>query len=152
MASSFLALLLFFLSSALHLDSKELSRRPHGIFPPALAPRLAVVDGLPLEGWGAAIEDEDGLDAEEEQLAYPTEEADNVAVPQRVALLVAHSFEELVYPDGRIDGEPLLVQRLDLDGSRAGLEDGPQAGDTHGGLRMKFSMGWRTELRGWLPL
>jgi hypothetical protein len=37
----------------------------------------------------------------------------------------------LVDPDGGIDGESFLVQGLDFDRSGAGLDDGPQASDTH---------------------
>lgn len=57
-----------------------------------------------------------------------------MAIPQRISFLVAHGLEELVDPDGSIDGEALLVQRFDLDWPRAGLQNGPEAGDTHSAI------------------
>jgi len=125
---------LLLLRRALHLQREQLARRPHGILPPPFPPRLPRADGLPLERGGAAVEDEDGLDADEEQLADAAEEADDVAAAQRISLLVAHRFQELVDPDRGVDREAFLVQCFDLDGPRAGLQDGPEAGDSHGGL------------------
>lgn len=133
-------LLFLLLSRPLHLYGQQLPSRPDCILPPALAARFTVADGLTLEGGGAAIENEDGLDADEQQLADPAEETDDVAVAQGVSFLVAHGFEELVDPDGGIHGEPLLVQGLNLDGPRAGLQHSPEAGDTHCGSLPAFSI------------
>jgi hypothetical protein len=68
-----------------------------------------------------------------------------MAVPQSIAFLVAHGFEKLVDPDGGIDGETLLVQRLDLDRPRAGLQDSPEASDTHGRASRTKSISLRQE-------
>jgi hypothetical protein len=97
---------------------------------------------LSLQRWCAAIEDEDGLDADKEQLAYSAKETDNMAVSQRISFFVAHGFKELVDPDGGIDGESLLVQRFDLDWPRARLQNGPEASDTHGALPRTWSIGF----------
>ena len=93
-----------------------------------------MIDGLALERGCAAIEDENGLDADEEELAYSAKETDNMTAAQCVALLIAHSFEKLVDPYRGVDGDAPLVQRLDFNGPRAGLQDSPEAGDTHGNL------------------
>jgi hypothetical protein len=93
----------------LHLNRQEFACGPCGILSPTLSPRFAVADSLSLERRSAAIEYEDGLDAEEEELAYTAEEANNMTVPQGIALFITDSFEELVDPDGCVDGEALLV-------------------------------------------
>jgi hypothetical protein len=139
----FLPLLLLFLGSPLHLYRKKLSSCSDSIFSPALAARLAVADGLSLERRRATIEHKDGLDADEEELADSAKEAHNVAVAQGIALFITHSFKELVNPDGGIDSEALLVQRFDLDGTRAWLQDGPEASDTHGRVLETQSIGLR---------
>ena len=77
----------------------------------------------------------------EQELADAPEEADDVRVAQRIAFLVAHGFEELVDPDGGVDGEALLVEGRELDGAGAGGEDGPEALDAHS---------WTVERRWWL--
>ena len=58
-----------------------------------------------------------------------------MAVAQGVALLVADCLEKLVNPDGGIDGEALAVERRQVCRARAGLHDGPEALNTHGGLQ-----------------
>ena len=55
-----------------------------------------------------------------------------MAALQRVAFLVAHRLEELVDPDGGVHGQALAVQGVDLDGAGAWVQNGPEAGDTHG--------------------
>ena len=52
-------------------------------------------------------------------------------VAEGVSFFVAHGFEELVDPDGGVDCEALFVQGFDLDGAGAGVDDVPEAGDTH---------------------
>lgn len=138
---SFFPLPVLLLSSPLHLYSQQLPRCPDCIFPSSLTARLAVADSLSLERRCATIEDEDGLDADEEELAYSAKETNNMAVAQRVSFLVSHCFEELVNPNGGIHGEPLLVQRLDLNRPRAGLQDSPETGDTHGDVPKTRSIG-----------
>ena len=54
-----------------------------------------------------------------------------MAASQRIAFLVAHRFQKLVDPDGCVDGEAFAIQRLDLDGAGAGVQNRPEAGDTH---------------------
>jgi hypothetical protein len=53
-------------------------------------------------------------------------------IPERVSLFVSNSLEELVYPNRRVDGESFAVQGFEFDGSSAGLDYSPEAGDTHG--------------------
>ena len=53
-------------------------------------------------------------------------------IPERVSLFVSNSLEELVYPNRRVDGESFAVQGFEFDGSSAGLDYSPKAGDTHG--------------------
>lgn len=55
-----------------------------------------------------------------------------MGVAEGVAFLVAHGFQELVDPDGGVDGEALFVEGFELDGAGAGLDDGPEAGYAHG--------------------
>jgi len=79
----------------------------------------------------AAIEDEDGLDAEEEQFTDTPEETHNVRVTQSIAFFIAHCFEKLIDPDGGIDCEALLVEGREGCWTSGGREDGPEACDTH---------------------
>lgn len=69
----------------------------------------------------------------EEELADAAKEADDVAVAEGMAFLVANSFQELVDPDRSVDGETLPREGFELDGACAGLDDGPEARDAHGG-------------------
>lgn len=65
-----------------------------------------------------------------------------MTVAQGVALLVAYGLQKLVYPDGGVDGEALAVQRGEIGGARTGLEDLPEAVDTHDeGVSMRESVG-----------
>lgn len=54
-----------------------------------------------------------------------------MAVAEGVAFFVSYRFQELVDPDRGVHGESLFVQRFELDGTRAGLHDSPEAGDAH---------------------
>jgi len=127
-----LAVCLFFFRESLHLEGEQFPSSACGILPSTFPSLLASINGLTLEHWSAAIEDEDGLDADEEQLADAAKEADDMTVSQGIALLVADCLEKLIDPDGRVNGETLLVQSLDLDRSSAWLHHSPEAGDTHG--------------------
>lgn len=91
------------------------------------------MDGGALESRSAAVEDEHRFDAVPEQFAYSTEEADDMTVTEGVAFFVAHGFEELVDPDGGVDGQAFAVERGEVGWPGAGLEDGPETVDTHGG-------------------
>lgn len=91
------------------------------------------MDGGALEGRGAAVEDKHRLDAVPEQFTYSTEETDDVRVAEGVAFFVANGFEELVDPDGGVDGQAFAVERREVGWAGAGLEDGPEAVHTHGG-------------------
>jgi hypothetical protein len=133
--SLLLPLLLFLFSAPLHLNRKQLARRPRRIIPPPLSPLLARANDIPLQRRGAAVKDKDGFDAVEEELADSAEESYHMAVPQGVSLFVSDGFEELVDPDGGVDGQSLAVQRLEFRRARAWLHDGPETGDTHGGLQ-----------------
>jgi hypothetical protein len=147
MLRSFFTLPIFFLGSPLHLYRQQLPSCPDRIFSSALAARLAVADRLSLQRRCATIKDEDGLNANEEELAYSAKETDDMTVTQRISFFIAHCFKELVDPDRGIDSEPLLVQGFDLDGPRAGLQNSPEASDTHGALPGTLSIGfegWRS--------
>lgn len=91
------------------------------------------MDGGALEGGSTAIEDEHRLDAVPEKFAYSTEETDDVGVAKSVAFFVADGFEELVDPDGGVDGQALAVEGGQVGWAGARLEDGPEAVHTHGG-------------------
>ena len=52
-----------------------------------------------LQCWRPPIENEDGFDAIEQQLAYPPEETNDMSVHKTAAFLVAHGGLKLVYPD-----------------------------------------------------
>ena len=67
----------------------------------------------------------------EQQLAYSPEKADDVRVAQSVAFLVADRFQELVDPDGGVDGEALFVEGGELDRARAGGENSPKTLNAH---------------------
>jgi hypothetical protein len=86
---------------------------------------------LSLESGRTAIEDEDGLDTEVEQFAYPPEEAYDVGVTQRIAFFVADGFEELVDPDGGVDGEAFTIESWKRCWACGGCEDGPETGNSH---------------------
>jgi hypothetical protein len=92
---------------------------------------LPLLDGCSLERWCTTVKHEDGLDAEPEELADAAEETDDVRVAQRIPLLVANGFQELVYPDGRINGQALAIERGEIGWACAWLDDGPEAVDTH---------------------
>jgi hypothetical protein len=52
-------------------------------------------DSVLLETRCSSIEDKDGLDAMEEELVNPTEEAEDVSIRERAAFLVLHRCLEL---------------------------------------------------------
>jgi hypothetical protein len=54
-----------------------------------------------------------------------------VGVAQRIAFFVAHCFEELVDPDRGVDCEAFAIEGWERGRSCAGLENGPETGDTH---------------------
>lgn len=54
-----------------------------------------------------------------------------MAVAQTVAFFVAHGFEELVDPDGGVDGEAFAVEGGEVGWAGAGAGDGPEALDAH---------------------
>ncbi len=137
-----LTLLVLLLGHALHLHGEQLPGGARGILAAALASPASGLEGGALQGGSAAIKDEDGLHAMPQQLADAAEEADDVAVAQGVALLVTDGFEELVNPDGGVDSEALSVEGGEVRGAGAGLRDGPESLDTHGGLR-----DWKTKGR-----
>ena len=56
-----------------------------------------------------------------------------MAVAQGVAFFVAHSFEELVDPDGGVDGETFLCEGWERCGPSSRRDHGPETSDTHGG-------------------
>lgn len=64
-------------------------------------------EGAALEGGGGAVEDEDGLGAEKEELAYATEEAEKVGVADHLPLLVPHRLHELHHPYACVDRQLL---------------------------------------------
>ena len=55
-----------------------------------------------LQNRGAAVEDEDGADLEEQQFADAAQKSNEVSVADHVALLVAHRLYELDDPDRSI--------------------------------------------------
>jgi hypothetical protein len=99
------------------------------------------MQGGAFQGGRAAVEDKDGLDAIPKELANAAEEANNMAVAQSIALLVANGLEELVDPDGSINGETLVVEGGEVRGTSAGLHDGPEALNTHDEPRRKCISG-----------
>lgn len=60
-------------------------------------------EGAALEGGGGAVEDEDRLGAEEQELADATEKAEEVGVVDHLPLLVPHRLHELHHPNARVD-------------------------------------------------
>lgn len=66
-------------------------------------------DGAALEGGGCAIEDEDGLGAEEQELANATEETKQMGVANHFTLVVAHRFHELHHPYTRICRNRIII-------------------------------------------
>src|SRR5690242_3424452 len=105
MFCSFSPLQIFLFSSPLHLYRQQLGGSLDCIVPSALSARLTVANGLSFQRWSTAIKDENRLDADKKKFAYSAEEANDVAVAQRISFLVTNSFEELVNPDGSIDSE-----------------------------------------------
>ena len=96
-----------------------------------LSPLFSSGDCLPFHHWRPAIEDEDRLDAEIEQLADATEESNDMGISKRIALFISYCLEKLIDPDRRVDGEPSLVECFEFNGASARLHDRPKAGDTH---------------------
>lgn len=93
---------------------------------------MSLLDRRPFQGRRATIEHKDGQDAEPEQLADAAEEPYDVGVAQGVTFLVADCFEELVDPDGSVDGETLAIESCEVGWTGAGLDDRPETVDTHG--------------------
>lgn len=56
-----------------------------------------------------------------------------MGVTKGIAFFVADGFEELVDPDGGVDGEAFAVEGGEVGWAGTGLEDGPEAIHTHGG-------------------
>uniref|UniRef100_A0A0A9G8M3 DNA-repair protein UVH3, putative n=1 Tax=Arundo donax TaxID=35708 RepID=A0A0A9G8M3_ARUDO len=65
-----------------------------------------------LERRRGAVEDEDGADAEEEELADAAEEPEEVRVADHLAAVVPHRPHELHHPDARVHRHPLPRQGL----------------------------------------
>lgn len=66
-----------------------------------------------------------------QQFAYSAEEAYDVRVAKGISFFVAHSFEELVDPNRGIYCEAFAVESWEGRRTRARLEDGPEAVDSH---------------------
>jgi len=115
----------------LHLHSQQSPRRSKCIILPPLSPCLPPRDRLPLQHRGPTIEHKYRLNSEKQQLANSPKEPHNMAVPQRIPLLIPDGFEKLVYPNGCIDGKPFMCQSLKLDGTRAWGENRPETLNTH---------------------
>lgn len=64
-----------------------------------------------------------------------------MAVAQSISFFVAHGLEELVDPDGGIDGEAFLSEGREGRWAGGGRDHSPEAGDTHGGGQV--SKTWR---------
>jgi hypothetical protein len=113
------------------LYREELSCGFHSIFPVAFSSLLSAGNRLPFHDWSATIKYKYGFDTEIKQLAYPTKEAHDMRVPERIALFVSYRFQELVNPNRRVDGESPFIECFKFDRASAGLHDRPEAGDTH---------------------
>lgn len=70
----------------------------------------------------------------EEEFADAAEEANDVGIPESVAFFVADGFEELIDPDGGVDGEALSSEGFESDRACTRLDDSPEASDTHYGV------------------
>lgn len=79
-------------------------------------------DGAAFESGGSTVEDEDGLGAEEKELANATKEAKQMSVANHFALVVAHRFDELHHPNAGIDGEGFSGEGFDGDAATNGGE------------------------------
>lgn len=110
---------------SLNLHRQELAGRSDCILSPTLSSPLPRGNRLPLECRCTSIENEDRLDAEEQQLANPSEEAYDVAVAESIPLLVSNCLEKLIDPNRRVNGKSLLVKRFQLDRASTGLKDCP---------------------------
>jgi hypothetical protein len=88
--------------------------------------------GPPLDGRRTAVKHEQRADVQEEQLAQPAEQAQLWSVLQHLARrAVAHRLDELNQPNGRVDREPLAVERVDGTPPAADRKQIPQALDSH---------------------
>lgn len=68
-----------------------------------------------------------------EEFTDTAEEANDVGIAESVAFLVADGFEELIDPDGGVDGEALSSEGFEFDRACTRLDDSPEASDTHCG-------------------
>lgn len=64
-------------------------------------------EGAALERRSGPVEDEDGADAEEEELADAAEEPEEVGVADHLPAVVPHRPHELHHPDARVHRHPL---------------------------------------------
>lgn len=72
----------------------------------------------------------------EEEFADTAEEANDVGTAESVAFLVADGFEELIDPDGGVNSEALSSECFEFDRACTGLDNGPEACDTHCGVEL----------------
>lgn len=56
-----------------------------------------------------------------------------MGIAQRVAFFVADGFEELVNPDGGIDGEAVAVEGFEGSRASGGTHDRPESCNSHSG-------------------
>lgn len=96
----------------------------------------------------------------EEEFADTAEEANDVGTAESVAFLIADGFEELIDPDGGVNGEALSSECFEFDRACTGLDNGPEACDTHCGVELLArgagrvkedcsSWGWIGGVEGW---
>ena len=88
---------------------------------PAVPPQAAapLADEPLLQSRDAAVKDNDRSYAVVQQLGDAPQRADDVRIFDRSALLVAHRLDELRHPDGNVDGERRVLERLDMDATAA---------------------------------
>lgn len=55
-----------------------------------------------------------------------------MCISERISFFISNGFEELVYPNGRVDGESFSIEGFEFDRSSAGLDYSPESSDTHG--------------------
>lgn len=78
----------------------------------------------------------------EEEFADAAEEANDVGTAESMTFLITDGFEELVDPDGGVDGEAFSSEGFEFDRACTGLDDGPEACDTHCGVELLVGGCW----------
>ena len=88
-------------------------------------------ESFPLESRGSSVKDKHGSDLVEQKFANPVIKTKEVGISYTVALLVSEPPNGLIEPDGDVNCEYLVVERLHWDRLPYRVQQCPEAENSH---------------------